>query len=97
METLESSRVCRLCGQQSGISINIFDESESHVRKINAVLPIMVRCSRPLLSLSLCLSLRLSAPSLSLLLRIFHYVILPLLSEGTRFRVPRLLALVSEG
>lgn len=42
METLESSRVCRLCGQQSGISINIFDESESHVRKINAVLPIMV-------------------------------------------------------
>ncbi|XP_029670648.1 uncharacterized protein LOC115239922 [Formica exsecta] len=42
METLESSRVCRLCGQQSGISINIFDESENHVRKINAVLPIMV-------------------------------------------------------
>ncbi|XP_077268776.1 uncharacterized protein LOC143900885 [Temnothorax americanus] len=42
METLESSRVCRLCGQHSGISINIFDESENHVRKINAVLPIMV-------------------------------------------------------
>lgn len=42
METLESSCVCRLCGQQSGISINIFDESENHVRKINAVLPIMV-------------------------------------------------------
>ncbi|KMQ92956.1 hypothetical protein RF55_6996, partial [Lasius niger] len=41
METLESSRVCRLCGQHSGISINIFDESENHVRKINAVLPIM--------------------------------------------------------
>ncbi|KYM98618.1 PREDICTED: uncharacterized protein LOC108777453 [Cyphomyrmex costatus] len=42
METLESSRVCRLCGQHSGISINIFDTSENHVRKINAVLPIMV-------------------------------------------------------
>ncbi|EFN62858.1 hypothetical protein EAG_08952 [Camponotus floridanus] len=42
METLESSRMCRLCGQQSGISINIFDESENHVKKINAVLPIMV-------------------------------------------------------
>ncbi|XP_032687627.1 uncharacterized protein LOC116851874 [Odontomachus brunneus] len=42
METLESSRVCRLCGQQSGISINIFDENENHVRKINAMLPIMV-------------------------------------------------------
>ncbi|RLU26973.1 hypothetical protein DMN91_000772 [Ooceraea biroi] len=42
METLESSRVCRLCGQHSGIAINIFDESENHVRKINAVLPIMV-------------------------------------------------------
>ncbi|XP_029175916.1 uncharacterized protein LOC114944257 [Nylanderia fulva] len=42
METLESSCVCRLCGQHSGISINIFDESENHVRKINAVLPIMV-------------------------------------------------------
>ncbi|XP_012220929.1 uncharacterized protein [Linepithema humile] len=42
METLESSRVCRLCGQHSGISINIFDENENHIRKINAVLPIMV-------------------------------------------------------
>ncbi|KAL0107149.1 hypothetical protein PUN28_015577 [Cardiocondyla obscurior] len=42
METLESSRVCRLCGQHSGISINIFDENENHVRKITAVLPIMV-------------------------------------------------------
>ncbi|KYM84096.1 hypothetical protein ALC53_05473 [Atta colombica] len=42
METLESSRVCRLCGQHSGISINIFDETENHIRKINAVLPIMV-------------------------------------------------------
>lgn len=42
METLESSRVCRLCGKQSGISINIFDKNESHVRKINAILPIMV-------------------------------------------------------
>ncbi|KAL6261867.1 hypothetical protein P5V15_006953 [Pogonomyrmex californicus] len=42
METLESSRVCRLCGQHSGISINIFDKSENHLRKINAVLPIMV-------------------------------------------------------
>ncbi|XP_031832632.1 uncharacterized protein LOC116426981 [Nomia melanderi] len=42
METLESSRVCRLCGKQSGISINIFDKNENHVRKINAVLPIMV-------------------------------------------------------
>lgn len=42
METLESSRVCRLCGQHSGIAINIFDETENHVRKINAVLPIMV-------------------------------------------------------
>lgn len=42
METLEASRVCRLCGNKSGISINIFDEKESHVRKINAVLPIMV-------------------------------------------------------
>ncbi|XP_011160806.2 uncharacterized protein LOC105196528 [Solenopsis invicta] len=42
METLESSRVCRLCGQHSGISINIFDKSENHVRKINAMLPIMV-------------------------------------------------------
>lgn len=43
METLESSRVCRLCGKQSGISINIFDKNESHVKKINAVLPIVVR------------------------------------------------------
>ena len=44
METLESSRVCRLCGKLSGcISINIFDKNESHVKKINAVLPIMVR------------------------------------------------------
>ena len=43
METLESSRVCRLCGKLSGcISINIFDKNESHVKKINAVLPIMV-------------------------------------------------------
>ncbi|XP_076241719.1 uncharacterized protein LOC143183848 [Calliopsis andreniformis] len=42
METLESSRVCRLCGKQSGISINIFDKNENHVKKINAVLPIMV-------------------------------------------------------
>ncbi|XP_053997243.1 uncharacterized protein LOC128886399 isoform X1 [Hylaeus anthracinus] len=41
METLESSRVCRLCGKQSGISINIFDKNENHVKKINAVLPIM--------------------------------------------------------
>lgn len=53
METLESSRVCRLCGQHSGISINIFDESENHVRKINAVLPIMVRHYTHSLSLSL--------------------------------------------
>lgn len=43
METLESSRVCRLCGKQSGISINIFDKNENHVKKINAILPIMVR------------------------------------------------------
>ncbi|XP_076757131.1 uncharacterized protein LOC143427110 [Xylocopa sonorina] len=42
METLESSRVCRLCGKQSGISINIFDENENHTKKINAILPIMV-------------------------------------------------------
>ncbi|XP_068983959.1 uncharacterized protein [Bombus flavifrons] len=42
METLESSRVCRLCGKQSGISINIFDKNENHVKKINAILPIMV-------------------------------------------------------
>ncbi|XP_015523217.1 uncharacterized protein LOC107226808 [Neodiprion lecontei] len=42
METLESSRVCRLCGQHSGICINIFDKTENHVKKINAVLPILV-------------------------------------------------------
>ncbi|CAL7941347.1 unnamed protein product [Xylocopa violacea] len=42
METLESSRVCRLCGKQSGISINIFDKNENHTKKINAILPIMV-------------------------------------------------------
>ncbi|XP_076621821.1 uncharacterized protein LOC143342145 [Colletes latitarsis] len=42
METLESSRVCRLCGKQSGILINIFDKNENHVKKINAILPIMV-------------------------------------------------------
>ncbi|XP_078035057.1 uncharacterized protein LOC144469048 [Augochlora pura] len=42
METLESSRVCRLCGKHSGISIDIFDKNENHVKKINAVLPIMV-------------------------------------------------------
>ncbi|XP_034191828.2 uncharacterized protein LOC117609505 isoform X1 [Osmia lignaria lignaria] len=42
METLESSRICRLCGKQSGISINIFDKNESHVKKINAILPVMV-------------------------------------------------------
>lgn len=42
METLESSRVCRLCGKHSGISIYIFDKNENHVKKINAVLPIMV-------------------------------------------------------
>lgn len=53
METLESSGVCRLCGQHSAISINIFDESENHVRKINAVLPIMVRHYAFSLSLSL--------------------------------------------
>jgi len=64
METLESSRMCRLCGQNSGISINIFDESENHVRKINAVLPIMVRHYAFSLSLSLSLA-RPLAPSLS--------------------------------
>ncbi|XP_033336211.2 uncharacterized protein LOC117226199 [Megalopta genalis] len=42
METLESSRVCRLCGKHSGISIDIFDKNENHLKKINAVLPIMV-------------------------------------------------------
>ncbi|XP_012253302.2 uncharacterized protein LOC105684495 [Athalia rosae] len=42
METLESSRVCRLCGQLSTICLNIFDKNESHVKKINSVLPIMV-------------------------------------------------------
>ncbi|XP_066597200.1 homeobox-like protein HDP1 [Prorops nasuta] len=42
METLETSRVCRLCGKQSGISINIFDKNENHVKKINVMLPIVV-------------------------------------------------------
>ncbi|KAJ8687349.1 hypothetical protein QAD02_023143 [Eretmocerus hayati] len=42
METLEESRMCRLCGKNSGISIDIFDKKESHVRKINAILPILV-------------------------------------------------------
>ncbi|XP_058794235.1 uncharacterized protein PF3D7_0207100-like [Phymastichus coffea] len=42
METLEKSRMCRLCGKQSGISVDIFDKNESHVRKINAILPILV-------------------------------------------------------
>lgn len=65
METLESSRVCRLCGQHSGISINIFDESENHVRKINAVLPIMVRHCAFSLSLSLLLSFSSLPRSLS--------------------------------
>lgn len=35
--------MCRLCGQQSGICINIFDKNENHVKKISAVLPILVR------------------------------------------------------
>lgn len=56
METLESSYVCRLCGQQSGISINIFDKNENHIRKINTMLPIMV-CY--VLSFSLCFSFSL--------------------------------------
>lgn len=43
METLEASHACRLCGNKSGISINIFDKKKNHIRKINAVLPIMVR------------------------------------------------------
>lgn len=60
METLESSRVCRLCGQHSGISINIFDENENHIRKINAVLPIMVCCYLSLSFLSLFLFLSCS-------------------------------------
>ncbi|KAL2742808.1 bromodomain-containing protein -like isoform X1 [Vespula maculifrons] len=42
METLEASHACRLCGNKSGISINIFDKKKNHLRKINAVLPIMV-------------------------------------------------------
>ncbi|KAL2713656.1 bromodomain-containing protein -like isoform X1 [Vespula squamosa] len=42
METLEASHACRLCGNKSGISINIFDKKKNHIRKINAVLPIMV-------------------------------------------------------
>ncbi|XP_033215617.1 uncharacterized protein LOC117172007 [Belonocnema kinseyi] len=42
METLEKSRVCRLCGKHSGISIDIFDKNESHVKKINAILPVLV-------------------------------------------------------
>lgn len=65
--------MCRLCGQHSGISINIFDENENHIRKINAVLPIMVcYCLSPfppsfsllfpLLSLSLFLMRSLSLP-----------------------------------
>lgn len=63
METLESSRVCRLCGQHSGISINIFDKSENHLRKINAVLPIMVRHVFFLFSLFFLLSVVLSRSS----------------------------------
>ncbi|XP_008216966.1 putative leucine-rich repeat-containing protein DDB_G0290503 [Nasonia vitripennis] len=42
METLEKSRNCRLCGKNSGIAVDIFDKNESHVRKINAILPILV-------------------------------------------------------
>lgn len=42
METLESSRVCRLCGKHSGILIDIFDKNEAHEKKVNAILPIMV-------------------------------------------------------
>lgn len=77
METLESSRMCRLCGQQSGISINIFDENENHVRKINAMLPIMVCYFHLFLSLlsvarspflSLSVSFPLSAFSLFVVL-----------------------------
>lgn len=42
METLEKSRVCRLCGKHSGISIDIFDKNDNHFKKINAILPILV-------------------------------------------------------
>lgn len=83
--------MCRLCGQQSGISINIFDESENHVRKINAVLPIMVRWSCSF-SRSDSLSLSLSVPPLplsstvSVLPSVCVSPFYSLLSEGTRFR-----------
>ncbi|XP_043470655.1 uncharacterized protein DDB_G0287625-like [Leptopilina heterotoma] len=42
METLEKSRVCRLCGKHSGISIDIFDKNDNHFKKINSILPISV-------------------------------------------------------
>lgn len=42
METLEACRICRLCGNHSEISINIFDKKAAIIDKIHAVLPISV-------------------------------------------------------
>ncbi|XP_011503778.1 PREDICTED: uncharacterized protein PFB0765w-like [Ceratosolen solmsi marchali] len=42
METLEKSNMCRLCGKHLGVAIDIFDKTEDHMRKINAILPILV-------------------------------------------------------
>ena len=45
METLEGSRMCRLCGKQVEMANDIFDKRVNHVKKINSVLPILVGLS----------------------------------------------------
>ncbi|KAI4496822.1 hypothetical protein M0804_000632 [Polistes exclamans] len=42
MDTLEESHACRICGNDSDDTTNIFDEKRDHAKKIDALLPIMV-------------------------------------------------------
>lgn len=34
--------LCRLCGSEEGIKVNIFEKGEDHENKINEILPITV-------------------------------------------------------
>ncbi|XP_015172196.1 PREDICTED: uncharacterized protein LOC107064266 [Polistes dominula] len=42
MDTLEESHACRICGNDSDDTTNIFDEKRDYAKKIDALLPIMV-------------------------------------------------------
>ncbi|KAI4499299.1 hypothetical protein M0802_005559 [Mischocyttarus mexicanus] len=42
MDTLEKSHACRLCGYNSDDNLNIFDVEKNHIKKIHALLPIMI-------------------------------------------------------